>query len=344
MRMSFAVPVAAVTALSAAAVVAPSAHARIDGDEACNGGLYDLITFDGQRWVRCLAGDLDAQWGTLTVPDVTASENEHAMTFTVSRGTNVNTIWFSYTTVDGTAKAGVDYTATSGAVRWINELSKTITVPIADDAVRTGDRSFSLRLGTVGGPTLSLPARDAVATIGDDEPAPGPDPDPDPPAEGTTPDDGDGGALQGDDDAPTATTATTPAPSAPLVAPAPAAPAPPTTPAAPTALTARLAQARTLASVLDDRTRLAVRCSLHCSLTAKLTVPAATARALGLSTRTIGTARGAGTGRILLPIRLSRTAKAALRRHPRTVVATATVRDAQGAPARTVRITLRRPR
>jgi hypothetical protein len=342
MRMPLAVPVAAVTALSAAAVVAPPAHARIDGDEACDGGLFDISVFDGQRWVRCLSGILESPWGTLTVPDVAASESAHAVTFTVSRGTNVNTIWFSYTTVDGTAKAGTDYTPTSGTVRWINELSKTITVPIADDAVHTGDRSFSLRLGTVGGPTLSLPVRDAVATIGDDEPAP--DPDPDSPADGTT--DDDGGAPQGGDDAPTATTATTPAPAPPA---APAAPGPaPTTPttlvAPPSAPTARLAQARTLASVLAGRTNLAVRCSTRCALTGELTLTSPTARALGLRTHTIGTARGAGTGRILLPIRLSQAAKAALRRHPRTVVATATVRDAQGAPTRTVRITLRRPR
>jgi hypothetical protein len=103
---------------------------------------------------------------------------------------------------------------------------------------------------------------------------------------------------------------------------------------------ARLIQARTLGSVLAGRTRLAVRCSARCALTASLTVTPATAKALGLRSRPIGSARGAGTGRILLPIRLSATARAALRRHPHTVVATAKVRDATGA-SQTVRLTLR---
>jgi hypothetical protein len=104
-----------------------------------------------------------------------------------------------------------------------------------------------------------------------------------------------------------------------------------------------LIQARTLTSVLAGRTRLAVRCASRCALSADLRLTSPTARALGLRTRTIGSAHGTGSGRILLPIRLTTAAKAALRRHPRTIVATATIRDTAGAPSRTVRITLRRP-
>ncbi|HET6507550.1 MAG TPA: Calx-beta domain-containing protein [Baekduia sp.] len=331
-------PAALLATVLSSVAFAPAAHAAIDGDEACDGGLYSILVFDGQRWVRCMAGlEENAPWGTLTVPDVTASENTNSVTFTVSRTSKVNTIWFTYTTVDGTAKAGVDYTATSGSLRWVNELSQTITVPIADDDVHTGDRSFFLRLAPgAGGPTVTLPARDAVATITDDEPEPDPATDPDPSAGETTP----------GDDAPKDDAATTTQPNAPVppvATPAAAPPAPSATPAPPSAPFARLTQARTLGSVLAGRTRLAVRCSARCTLTVTLTVPSATARALGLRTRTIGTAHGAGTGRLLLPIRLSGPAKAALRRHPRTLVATATLRDAEGAPSRTVRLTLRRP-
>jgi hypothetical protein len=293
--------------------------------------LYDMVFFNGYRYVRCLAGHPaeGRPWGTLTVADVTAAENDHAVTFTVARTSEANTIWFSYATVDGTAKAGADYTATSGTVMLGNELTKTITVPlIADAAVRTGDRAFGLRLGTVGGATTWLPARDAVATIADDEPAP----EPDPPAGGT------GEGQDGPVDEP-AMTVTAPAPLAVPAATTPAVAPPP----APVAPAARLSQARTLTSVLAGRTRLAVRCPARCTVTATLTVSSATARVLGLRSRAIGTARGAGSGRILLPIRLTAAAKVALRRHPRTLVATAAVRDDAGA-SRTVRLALRAPR
>ncbi|SMH44561.1 cellulase family glycosylhydrolase [Azospirillum agricola] len=52
-----------------------------------------------------------------------------------------------YATVDGTAKAGSDYTATSGKLTFAaGEISKTVTVKVLSDSVTEGNETFSLKL------------------------------------------------------------------------------------------------------------------------------------------------------------------------------------------------------
>ena len=58
----------------------------------------------------------------------------------------------SYATADGTAKAGQDYTATSGTLVFVaGETSKTVRVPILDDGHDEGHETFLLRLSNVVG-------------------------------------------------------------------------------------------------------------------------------------------------------------------------------------------------
>jgi hypothetical protein len=54
----------------------------------------------------------------------------------------------NFETVDGTAKAGVDYVAKSGTVTWFagEAGEKTVTVSIINDTALRADRSFTLRL------------------------------------------------------------------------------------------------------------------------------------------------------------------------------------------------------
>jgi hypothetical protein len=87
----------------------------------------------------------------------------------------------------------------------------------------------------------------------------------------------------------------------------------------------RPAQARTLTSALAGKARLAVYCSIRCSLKGSLTVSARTAKRLGLRSRTVGSLKGAGQGRVLLPVRFTKKATGALRRHRRPVTITANV-------------------
>jgi hypothetical protein len=74
-----------------------------------------------------------------------------------------------FATSDGTAHAGADYTPVSGTVLFgIGERTKTINVPIINDAAREGDETINLVLSnSVGGRLGSI--THAVLTILDDE-------------------------------------------------------------------------------------------------------------------------------------------------------------------------------
>jgi len=73
-----------------------------------------------------------------------------------------------FTTGDGSAGAGSDYTATSGVLVFADgETSRTFTIPILDDPVREGDETVDLTLANpTGGATLGA-RRTAVLTITD---------------------------------------------------------------------------------------------------------------------------------------------------------------------------------
>ena len=75
-----------------------------------------------------------------------------------------------YDTIDATATAGVDYTAMSGTLTFADgETSKTVTIPILDDAEVEGSENFGLTIDNiVGGATLLAP-RTALVTIADNE-------------------------------------------------------------------------------------------------------------------------------------------------------------------------------
>jgi glucose/arabinose dehydrogenase len=74
-----------------------------------------------------------------------------------------------YTTVDGTARAGSDYTATSGTLQFAEgETFKLIRIPILQDTLVEGEESFSIALDKTVGATLGT-IRTANIQIADDE-------------------------------------------------------------------------------------------------------------------------------------------------------------------------------
>ena len=85
----------------------------------------------------------------LSVADAEAREGQDtaiAFAVTLSRPAS-GTVTVDYATSDGTAAAGEDYTATSGTLTFANgESSKTISVPLLDDAVDEGEETFTLTL------------------------------------------------------------------------------------------------------------------------------------------------------------------------------------------------------
>ena len=78
----------------------------------------------------------------------TAGESAGEAVFTVSRmGDTVSTLTVDFATLDGTATAGADYTATSGTLVFApDEITKTITVPILHDAINEPDETFFVDL------------------------------------------------------------------------------------------------------------------------------------------------------------------------------------------------------
>src|SRR5579859_55941 len=65
----------------------------------------------------------------------------------------------SYATVNGTALAGVDYVATNGTLSWADgdTAPKSVVIPILDDGIVNGDKTFSLQLSApTGGAYLGV--------------------------------------------------------------------------------------------------------------------------------------------------------------------------------------------
>ena len=73
-----------------------------------------------------------------------------------------------YATSDGTATQGEDYTSTSGTLTFdVGATSKTVSVPIIDDAIEDGGETFTLTLSNPSGAELG--DAEATATIDNDE-------------------------------------------------------------------------------------------------------------------------------------------------------------------------------
>jgi Calx-beta domain/Bacterial Ig domain/RTX calcium-binding nonapeptide repeat (4 copies)/von Willebrand factor type A domain/Bacterial cadherin-like domain len=117
-----------------------------------------------------------------TINDQVVNEAAGTVTFTVTlNGTATTPVTIDFTTAEGTAKAGLDYTTTTGTLTFApGETSKSITVPILDDAVYEGGETFTVNLGN---PSSNVVISDplGLGTIMDDGSGTVPD--------GVTPDD-----------------------------------------------------------------------------------------------------------------------------------------------------------
>lgn len=98
-------------------------------------------------------------------------ENDGRVAVTVTRNDgSQGSVNVNYTTANGTAQSGVDYTAVSGTLTFAaGETSKTILVPITNDNASRGYRTFTVNLALpTGGAVLRSPSS-ANVTIIDDE-------------------------------------------------------------------------------------------------------------------------------------------------------------------------------
>ncbi|MDA9778114.1 Ig-like domain-containing protein [Rubripirellula sp.] len=111
--------------------------------------------------------------GTLAFSTGTASVSEDGGTvvLTVNRTSgNDGVVSIDYATLDGTAIAGADYTASSGTLTFGNGVTtQTITIDITDNSVINNDKVFSVQLSNeTGGASLGSPSVVSVTILEDD--------------------------------------------------------------------------------------------------------------------------------------------------------------------------------
>ena len=119
-------------------------------------GLLDVV--GAYDWLTANVGGP----GSLQFESATYSldENVAILDITVTRtGGSTGTVTIDFATIDGTATAGEDYTATAGTLTFLDgEITRAISIPMLDDAVFEGDEDFSILLSAVtGGATLGTP-------------------------------------------------------------------------------------------------------------------------------------------------------------------------------------------
>jgi Calx-beta domain len=127
------------------------------------GSAYDIGAFEGVG--------APAQ-PALSIGDVSVTEGDTGTTdavFTVSLLPAAGgTATVHYATADGTAKAGTDYTATSGNLTFTaGQTSKTLSVPIINNVVVDGARTFAVNLSAASG--ASIADGSATGTILDND-------------------------------------------------------------------------------------------------------------------------------------------------------------------------------
>lgn len=141
----------------------------VDVDGGAAGGTYHcevdfLIDGASRGYVQTLTVHVPG----LSVYDVQVNEGAGTVDFTVTLSVPAPfPVSVSYATTTGTAGAA-DYTAKSGVLDFSpNETLKTVTVPIADDAVDELNETFKLGLSSPSGAALTDPS--GAATIVDND-------------------------------------------------------------------------------------------------------------------------------------------------------------------------------
>lgn len=110
---------------------------------------------------------------SISIDDVSVNENAGTATFTATH-VGVATggpFTVNFQTVDGTATAGLDYTAIVGGIMNFNGIvgdTETIVVSITDDTIFDGDETFTIQMTGTSDPSVNI-TDTATGTITDDE-------------------------------------------------------------------------------------------------------------------------------------------------------------------------------
>jgi hypothetical protein len=115
------------------------------------------------------AGSSSSTPGTVTLGATTysVSQNEGSEVVSIKRSNGNTAVTMSYTTVDGTAKAGTDYTTKSGTLSWAagDTSAKSVSIAVSNAKPFSGSKTFSVKLtGGTGGVAMGSP-NTATVTI-----------------------------------------------------------------------------------------------------------------------------------------------------------------------------------
>lgn len=127
------------------------------------------------------AAQLVTKFATVTILDndvgffftnsvLSVSESSNLLVTVVrTNGSPTGTNSVAYSTSDGTATAGFDYTAASGVLTFANgETVKTFVVPILEDTLVEGNETFNVSLANPTGGQLLAPSNTVVTIVDDD--------------------------------------------------------------------------------------------------------------------------------------------------------------------------------
>ena len=113
---------------------------------------------------------------TVSAADATATRGTNtSIEFAVSLNgrDDCRRVTADWTTVDGTAVAGTDYTSSSGTLTFEpGETTKTVSVPLLGSSTSTDDKTLTLRLSNVTGHMAGLGTAEATGTIDGPDVAP----------------------------------------------------------------------------------------------------------------------------------------------------------------------------
>ncbi|MEV4759180.1 Calx-beta domain-containing protein [Micromonospora sp. NPDC049559] len=139
------------------------------GGGAAAGSYHCVVDFLIDGTSRGFTQRLTVNVPGLRIDDVTVNEGAGSATFTVTRtGPTDTAVSAAYATANGTAVAPADYATTGGTVSLApGQTTKTVTVPVVDDAVDEPDETFTVRLSAPVGAALTDPT--GVGTIVDND-------------------------------------------------------------------------------------------------------------------------------------------------------------------------------
>ncbi len=122
--------------------------------------------------------DNDPAAGTIALGQATFSANENAGSISIPvtrKAGSTGAVSVQLSTSDGTAVAGLDYTAVSQTINWAagDSSTKTVSIPITDRGLSTGSKTFNITLTNLIGGAVSVNPSTAVLTIADNDTASG---------------------------------------------------------------------------------------------------------------------------------------------------------------------------